>query len=337
MTSRAATSVIVSAVDDTRILEYTRVSDTARRYRLYGLTLASALDLPCRRASRSAHADVRLVEGSAAQFARARAAGGALSPAWFICRPLPDGSLYLRWRGSFEFLVSANGRAILYRRLPHATLESLTVYLLGQVLSFSLLARGCDPLHGTSVAVGNGAIAFVGDCGFGKSTLAAAFLTRGGRVIADDLVTLRRRGAAWIVEPGIPRLKLAPRIAAQLLGPGARGERMIRGAAKRVIPLDAAQTAARPLPIRAIYVLGEPARSIRIEPLARGDAFIETIRAAFNLIVRDRSRLARQFTFASQVVTSVPVRRLSYPRALAQLPAICDAVLNDIATLAPSA
>ena len=60
---------------------------------------------------------------------------------------------------------------------------------------------------------------------------------------------------------------------------------------------------ARPLPIRALYVLDDPrpSGSIRIEPLGPGDAFIETIRAAFNLLLRDRTRLTNQFMFASQV------------------------------------
>ena len=329
----------MSGIVDTPILEYTRVSDTPRRYRLYGLTLASQLDLPCRRAPRYARPDVQLVEGSAAAFARARASA-ALSPHdWFAFRRLTRERLYLRWTGNFEFIVSADGRSIQYRRLGHATIESLTVYLLGQVLSFSLLACGSDPLHGTSVAVGDGAVAFVGDCGYGKSTLAAALNSRGCPIVTDDLLALRRHGRQWLVEPGIPRLKLAPRIATRLLGRRVRGAPMIHGTAKRVIQLAATQTVTRALPIRAIYVLEEPRRieRIRIAPLGAADAMLETVRAAFNLVVQDRQRLAKQFAFASRLVTGVPVRRLSYPRALERLPEICAAILRDVAALHPDA
>ena len=329
----------MSGIGDTPILEYTRVSDVPRRYRLYGLTLASPLDLPCRRAPQYARPDVQLVEGSAAAFARARASAALPPGDWFACRKLSREGLYLRWTGNFEFLVSADGRSIQYRPLEHATLESLTVYLLSQVLSFSLLACGSDPLHGTSVAVGDGAIGFVGDCGYGKTTLAAALHSRGCPIVTDDLMALRRRGRDWLVEPGIPRLKLAPRLARQLLGPRLRDERMIHGTAKRVIQLAAAQTVARALPIRAIYVLEEPRRTgrIRIAPLGAGDAMLEMVRAAFNLVVRDHERLAKQFEFASRLVAGVPVRRLSYPRAVERLPEICAAVLSDAAALPPRA
>ena len=311
------------------------MSDTARRYRLYGLTLAARLDLPCRRADRRARPDVRLVEGTAREFGRARAQAGRLPRDWFHCRRLPAGATYVRWSGSFEFLVSADGGVIRYRPLAHATRESLTVYLLGQMLSFSLLARGSDPLHGTVVAVGDGAVAFVGACGYGKSTLGAALLARGCPIVADDLVSLRRRGRRWLVHPGIPRLKLAPRVAAHVLGAGVPSEPMIHRAPKRVIPLSPPEVVARPLPLRAIYVLATPRRggAIAVAPLSSRDAFLEVIRAAFNLVVHDRSRYANQFGFARRLVADVPVRRLTYPRALSRLPALCAAVLADVAAL----
>lgn len=311
------------------------MSDTARRYRLYGLTLATCLDLPCRRAARGARPDVRLMPGTADEFARARRQAARLARGWFHCGVLPTGAIYLRWTGSFEFLVSADGCVIRYRPLAHATHESLTVYLLGHILSFSLLARGSDPLHGTVVSVGDGAVAFVGDCGFGKSTIGAALLARGCPIVADDLVSLQRRGCRWRVHPGIPRLKLAPRIAARLLGGDVPGEPMIHGTTKRVIPLSFRNAAARALPLRAIYVLSVPRRggAITVAPLLPREGFLEVIRAAFNLMVADRRRRANQFTFARQLVADVPVRRLTYPRAISRLPDVCDAVLDDVATL----
>ncbi|HZT76376.1 MAG TPA: hypothetical protein VFA27_06950 [Vicinamibacterales bacterium] len=312
------------------------MSDTARRYRLYGLTLSAPLDLPCRRAPRRALIDVRLTEGTDALFARARARAGRLPRDWFHYRPLPDRSLYVRWSGSFEFLVSPDRRSIRYRPLAHATTESLAVYLLGQMLSFSLLARGSDPLHGTGVAVDRGALVIVGDCGYGKSTLAAALVARGCPLVTDDLVSLRRVGPRWLVDPGLPRVKLAPRVARRLLGTNARGEAMIHGTTKRIIPLAATQAMTRALPLTAIYVLDAPTRGgrIAVEPLARREGLLEIVRAAYNLVVLDRDRYANQFAFAARLAAAVPVRRLIYPRAIERLPAVCDAVLEDVAVLA---
>src|SRR5207342_1318269 len=128
--------------------------------------------------------DVRLCEASPSAFSRARdAVPFSRRRGWFIHSRLPDGHRYLRWKDLFEFIISPNGRRISYRRLNHATDDSLAVYLLGQVLSFSLVARGAEPLHGTVVGVEGQAIALLGDCGRGKSTLGAAMLSRGCRLL----------------------------------------------------------------------------------------------------------------------------------------------------------
>ena len=68
----------------------------------------------------------------------------------------------------------------------------------------------------------------------------------------------------------------------------------------------------------------------RIEPLSRKEAFLEVIRAAFNLIVIDKRRLGTQFALADQLSSSVPIRRLVYPLTFAALPEACDAVLADL-------
>ena len=304
-------------------------------YRLYGLTLQSRLALPCR-SVRATRPDVRLIAGSASRFAGARRLGPP-PRRWFHAHTFDNGTRYLRWAGNFEFLVSRDGHRILYRRLAHATPESLAVHLLGHVLSYSLLARDVDPLHGTVVAVGSRAIALVGDCGRGKSTLAAALLAGGCRVVTDDLVAVRRHRDRWLVDPGIPRLKLAPRLATRLLGSDLRFGLMIHGAAKRVVPLSPTQTVPTRLPLSAIYVLAEPerasGRNVVVEPLVARDAFIEVIRAAFNLVVLEPARHASQFAFARRLAADVPVRRLAYRRDIAELPAVCHAVLADAARL----
>jgi len=309
-------------------------------YRLYGLTLESRLALPCVRAAVRAQPDVRLRAGNARRFARARQEllVSGHSRGWFQHHRLADGTRYLRWARLFEFLVSPEGRRIQYLRLEHATRESFGVYLLGQVLSFSLLALGLEALHGTVVEVDGEAVAFVGDCGYGKSTLGAAMLARGRPILTDDLVALESYADSWRVHPGIPRLKLYPSVARAFLKSDVRGTPLNRGTSKLVLPLDPGQSTSRALPLRAIYVLPRPRRAegrksarVHIEELSSGAAFLEVLRATFNPVVVDSSRLANQFDVACRLAAAVPVRRLTYRRDLSLLPAVCDAVLGDLA------
>ncbi|MBI4421391.1 MAG: hypothetical protein HY560_11255 [Gemmatimonadetes bacterium] len=263
--------------------------------------------------------------------ARVEALGRRAPRDWFACRRLRDRSIYLCWTDQFEFLVSPDGRGIHYRPLRHASAESLATYLLGQVLSFSLLAFRVEPLHGTAVVVDGKAIAFLGDCGSGKSTLGAAFLSRGYPVLTDDLLIPEPVRGGYAVPPGMPRIKLFPSVARRVLGRDG-GSRLNHGTSKQVLPLQAGESCGRTRPLAALYVLSRPrngGREIAAQPLAAADALLEVVRHTFNAIVFDRARLANQFTLASRLVSRVPVRRLTYPRSLARLPEVCEAVIRD--------
>ena len=293
------------------------------RFRLYGLSLSAPFPIPGRRARGNAPAHIRLEPGTPARFPRPTGRDD-----WFHYRRTRAGWSYVRWDRLFEFLVSPDGRAIRYRRLEDASVESLTTYLLGQVLSFSLLAMGREPLHGTAVVVRGGAVGFLGDCGAGKSTLGAAMVARGFPLVTDDLMALERRGERYVLHPGPARIKLVPRTARVLPGPR-RGSLMVPGASKLVLPLEGAEVAVAAVPVRALYVLATGGRGVTIEPLTGGAACIALARAAFNQVVTGRSRLQSQFKFVSRLAERVPVRLLRYPRALASLASVCDAVLAD--------
>jgi hypothetical protein len=303
-------------------------------YEIYGLVVRSPLALTARNAPHGMPVDVRLRAGRPARFAHLRQQLDIDSASdWFHSRRLPNGSTYLRWSGLFEFLISADGRSIEYYRLPRASYESLNTYLLGQVLSSSLLSLGVETLHATATVVDGGAVAFVGDCGLGKSTLGAAFLSRGFPILTDDLLALTPRGDQWFAEPGPPRLKLFPSVATRLLGRSAPAVLLNPWTSKLVLKLTAAESAAAAAPLRALFILSAPgARGSRqsrlsVKRLAGQRAFLEVIRATFNLMQIDRRRLENQFSIAARVATSVPIYRLTYPRQLSSLDEVCGAVL----------
>ena len=306
-------------------------------YQLYGLAIESPLALPCPRTESHVAADVRLKAGNAERFARILAEVGPPHH-WFRCCRLSDGATYLQWTDLFDFLISVDGRTIEYQRRKECGVDSFSVYLLGQVLSFALLARGVESLHGTVVRVDGEAVAFLGDCGYGKSTLAAKMLARGCPVLTDDLLVLEQHGRTWTVHPGMPQIKLFPAVARALLGSDVDGTPMNPGTSKLVLRLGDEQAARSPVAVKALYVLSEPgspgarrSAGVWIEPLSGRDAFLEVIRAAFNVVVVDPQRMANQFAFATRLSESVPIRRLTYPRRLSALSSVCDAVLADLA------
>lgn len=257
---------------------------------------------------------------------------------WCEHAALADGSTYLRCPDLADFVLSADGRQILYCAATGVSAESWQTYLLGQVISFALVTQGIEPLHATAVIVDGRAIAFLGESGQGKSTLAAAFVRHGHRLLTDDLLVLSADRAGVLAHPGPGRIKLFPKEARRLLGSGAAGVPMNALTAKLVIPLEPSQVQDATVPLGALYVLRSPerpadARAIRVSALRSRDAFLQLMKHTFNRIVVAPERLERQFESAARLASRVPIRRLSYTRGLARLPGVRDAVLADLTRL----
>src|SRR3954468_22899858 len=138
---------------------------------------------------------------------------------WAQSAMLPDGSAYRRWNNLFEFLVTADARRIYARALSAVDQEAVLAYLLVDALSFSMVRLGREPLHATAVATDRGVLAFLGNSGDGKSTLAALLLRHGCTLVTDDMLVLARARGRWLAQPGPPRLKLYRHMADHVLGP----------------------------------------------------------------------------------------------------------------------
>ncbi len=308
-------------------------------YRLYGIRIKShwALPFPCLEAAETAPAQVELTNGPPSLFSGARAkAVLETAPAGYRYAPLGDGSIYLVWPGLFEFLVSADGLRIAARPGHKVSWESFYSYLFGQVLSFALLKQGIEPLHGTAMVLEGGAEGFLGDCGYGKSSLAAAFLQAGYPLLTDDLLVLKGNGRGFLAYPSFPRIKLFPEIAQALLGGGTGGVPYNPHTSKMIIPLGRDQSCRKITPLKAFFVLrppvaGPPRKKVSIRTLSQRQTFLAVTANTFNARLQEPGRLKRLFALASRIAARVPVKSLSYPRDLARLPEVVEAVRANLA------
>ena len=245
------------------------------------------------------------------------------------------GHIYLNWPGLFEFRISSRGTRITGVLKARVSLEFFRTYLLGPVLSFALVRQGIEPLHATVVVKDDDAFALLGDSGYGKSSLAAVFLSAGYRLLTDDLLVLQEMPDGFIAFPGVPRIKLFPEIAHRFLTDIAGAQPMHRKFEKLVIPLGAEKIYQLPIPLCAMYVLVNPAKSSNIEHitirrLPQKRAFAAVLKNTFNAKLTDSARLRRQFETTGRLVSKVPVKTLSYPKGLDLLPTVCAAVISDI-------
>lgn len=242
-----------------------------------------------------------------------------------------DGDAYrLGVPGLAMIRIEEAGRRVTFGPLAELSTETIEHLLVDQVLPRVLTHCSRLVLHAGCVAAAGGALAFLGESGVGKSTLCAALARTGSPLLSDDAIVALETASGFDAVSTYPGLRLLPDPLDALFGPSARGDAVAHYTKKRRVNpnADAIELVPGPLPLRALYVLAEGPR-VAVDPLEGTGAFLALVRSSFLLHLADRERSREQFERLSALSDAVPVRRLAYPRDLAQLPAVVDALLAD--------
>ncbi len=112
------------------------------------------------------------------------------------------------------WLLVENGERIGYCLTGGGQPSYLQAYILGFGMAMLGLQRGELAIHCSAVADEKGAVLIAGESGAGKSTVTAAFLERGYRLMADDMAFVQtiKNGPA-MVKPAFPFQKLCRNVA----------------------------------------------------------------------------------------------------------------------------
>ena len=173
-----------------------------RIYKLYGLAFRSEIRLPTNSTAR--HWDIELLWGMErsipASLPEGRLIASLEQGAIYSCVEL-DNAYVIRYPQICEFHVSrdlrrvvvdrASGQDALVELLAEASLPALLLGLMGEFC-----------LHASSVGLDGTGVAFVGQAGTGKSTLAALTCLEGAQLIGDDLLRLGDGPDALFCYPG---------------------------------------------------------------------------------------------------------------------------------------
>jgi hypothetical protein len=229
---------------------------------------------------------------------------------WYTATSTESGFRF-RFRECGEFVISADLAEVEIRRDPAGHVDMLPILMAGTVSAFLLTLRGLTVLHASAVAVDGAALAFVGQSGRGKSTVAALMCAAGAELITDDVLTIDA-GQPVRCTGGASELRLR-RAAAAIADQHA-------GAATRLTADDRValrlRTAPRePLPLGAIVVPG-PSRSateleVRRLPATTALLWILGFPRIFGWCLREV--LTRDFATVGKLVDQVPVYEVIIP------------------------
>jgi hypothetical protein len=245
----------------------------------------------------------------------------------------------LRFPAYGEFIIAKGANSIQCRPLPETAEMTVRHLLLDQVMPLVLSRWERLVLHASAILTRCGAIAFVGNSGKGKSTLATSFALEGFSLLSDDYLVLRLGHEGWKAMPAYPGVRLWPSTAEALLPQSLPTTDVAPYTAKRRVadPKLLPQTA-KPALLRKLYLLAEEASGISIERVSPGRSIISLVEFAYNLDITDSTFLRQQFETVNQVAREVPVYAIHFPRDYSTLPALREAILphlqedNDIDT-----
>ena len=253
----------------------------------------------------------------------------------------PDGTLWtqffrqgtdylLRFPDLADFEVSADGASVQGFPAPGVTSATVEHLYLNQVLPLALSRQGKLVLHGSAVDIAGQGVAFLGESGRGKSTLAASFATEGTRFLTDDGLLLEWVGSRCMIIPSHPSIRLWEDSRQALVNESAALAPAVSFTSKsRFLAGPGIAFCDQARPLRRVFFLGEgEAQAPTIEPLRPADALINLVKNSFLLDIEARDMLMRHFDDLTRLAELPLYFRLDYPRDYDALAAVREAIIR---------
>ena len=268
---------------------------------------------------------------------------GAIATTPFHHWLLPDGTRWLlfyrtgsgyllRFPDLADFEIAADSLSVTCHPAPEVNEETSRHLYLNQVLPLVMSKQGKLVFHASAVDIAGVAVAFVGESGRGKSTLAARFAHAGFGFLSDDGLVIDAHDDGFLALPGHPSLRLWKDSEEAIVAGGIRMALPVQYTDKgRFLAGPAMAYCRQPRPLRRVYFLGDGSASrLVIHPVGAADAVAEWLRHAFMLDVEEKSLLATHFDRLVSLAGHVEGYRLDFPRRFEMLDAVMEAILVDV-------
>jgi HPr Serine kinase C-terminal domain len=241
-----------------------------------------------------------------------------------------DDAFSIAFCDGVRFSVSRSSATITMSWPASLAFEDALVYLVGPALGAAVRLERRSVLHASAVHIRECAVLLLGDAGAGKSTLTAALLDRGHKLVTEDVsaIAFDDAGAPGVFRGG-SRVKLWDDSVV-----GLRGKVDALAALVPTNPdwtkkfLDASRqmTNRDVTPIASIVLLrrDDGCATPRLEDLSPHDRLLMLIANGYasRLVLPDDR--ANELARLSALARAVPVRRLVYPNDMKRLPEVVE-------------
>jgi len=246
----------------------------------------------------------------------------------------PDG-YFFRFAAKANFRVSLPDRSIFCS--PRSGTDTATIrhLLLDHVLPRLLVDDDELAIHASAIRTEDGrGVAFLGDSGWGKSTLAQSFNANGADLLGDDCLKLWVRGESLLGIASYSGCRLWSDSVQALFPGGVDALRMGEVTSKQRI-LRADVDGAEAVPIDNLFILNDPesyaGNEILIKPISGTQAMMELVKCSFMLDVGSKQTAENQFRTIHAILEAQPnVYSLGFPRDYHLLPEVRKKILSIV-------
>lgn len=235
-----------------------------------------------------------------------------------------DGRYCLRFPGIVDATIDPSGTRVEFCKAPGAGMDAVRHVLLDQVLPRAIASTGTLVLHCSAVITKRGQLlVFLGESGYGKSTLATAFDLYGGIAVNDDCLVVERKDQHIHGIPAYGGMRLWPDSMSNLLEHRRSDSMPMADYSTKVrVPPAVLTDHVATTRIAAFVVLAPPGdyKETTLTPLSPREGCMALVTNSFQL---DPGNLRHTHTLlgaAADACKSLPALCLQHPRDYAELP-----------------
>lgn len=225
-----------------------------------------------------------------------------------------------------------NSNKIIVSPIKGSEVDKIRLYILGTCMGVLLMERKVLTLHGSAIEIGGKAYAFIGESGAGKSTLASAHISKGYRLLSDDVipVSLSLEGIPYVV-PSYPQQKLWQESLDQFGLDNKDYRPLFERETKFAIPVHSSFFD-QPLPLSGVFELVKtenPTISLKsVEGLERfRTLFTHTYRST---LIPQLGLAEWHFTESANILKKINLYQLQRPVIGITIPELVQCILNKV-------
>lgn len=248
-------------------------------------------------------------------------------------------TLYLHFPGMARFAIRDNGCYVTCYARPTLTIATIRHLLVDQVLP-RLFAHfySSTVLHASFLSVKGRGIAFLGDSGWGKSTIAAGLGVAGNTILNDDCLAVSMHGPQAKGIPAYYGLRLLRDSLENVGDLFRKTEGLVAEYTEKQRINTQVEVSSSPkyLPLQAIFLLTSPTEGKgctgpEVSSVGGAFAMMSLLKNSFCLDVQDQRWQVEHFNRISRLVkTGLPIYFLRYPREYKKLPEVEKAVMHTL-------